>query len=494
MKDSKYQTAIYEAVENDSCNLMISAVAGSGKTTTLIGCADRVPINRSVAFLAFNNAIVDELKERVKRQNVHITTMHSLCWRSVMKHYNFQCELKPNKSVKYIVQVCKKHEIPEKKINYHIYVYSTLIDLIRHDLAFEIEDIINLAAKHSHLIGEREAEMLREILNLMNENTKEFDFTDMIYRAVLDGVRLPKFDFVFVDESQDLSKLQQMVVSRIRSRRGRMVAVGDPHQAIYGFAGADVDSYNKLKNLFPNTVELPLSVNYRCGSRIIKEAKKLNPQIQAFKKNGEGEVRNGFVDEIKGKDWVLCRNVKPLVLTNLYLLSKGIKSYVRGSDIGMGLIAILNKGGSANVKTALVKYKASIHQERARLIKLGVKNPDQTEKIDMMKQKLDILTVLSDGILLTKNLIDKIKRIFKDQGEGVMLSTIHKSKGLENDTVFFLCPELIPSQYAEQPWEFQQEYNLEYVAITRAKSKLIYIEDYDTVLQTNKKILKKLEV
>jgi superfamily I DNA/RNA helicase len=374
-----------------------------------------------------------------------------------------------------------------------MYTFSKLLDLIRQNLCFETDDIIKLGERHSMLISKEDAVMLREILEMMNKNSKEFDFTDMIYRAILDEIKFPKYDFIFIDESQDLSRLQQMVISRIKSRRGRMIAVGDPNQAIYGFAGADVESYEMLKNLFPNTKELPLSVNYRCGSRIIKEAKKINPKIIAFDGNGKGEVKSGFIDDIKEDDWVLCRNVKPLVLTNLYLLSKGIKAYVRGSDIGLGLIAIINKTGSANTKSMLARYKTTIKQERLKMVKRGVKNPDNSEKMEMMRQKLEILFVLSDGIFLTKELKKKIKSIFKDQGKGVCLSTIHKSKGLENDTIHFLCPELIPSRFAEQPWEFKQEKNLEYVAITRAKSKLVYVQDYQTVVDSNKDILKNLE-
>ena len=493
MVPSKFQKAIYHVVEHEDCNLMIEAVAGSGKTTTLLGCLELIPEGRTAGFLAFNNSIVEELKKKIDSKSVEITTMHSLCWRALMRQNNYQCELKPNKSIRYIKAICKKNEIPKKKENWYLYVFSNLIDLMRQSLAFEVEDIIILAQRHSFLISKEEAEMLRDVLANMNKNNKEFDFTDMIYRCILDEVRLPKFDFVFIDESQDLSKLQQMVVSRIKSRRGRMIAVGDPNQAIYGFAGADVNSYNMLSNLFPNTRKLPLSVNYRCGLRIISAARKLNPQILGFGGSGKGEVRNGFVDEISGSDWVLCRNVKPLVLTNLYLLSKGVKSFVRGSDIGIGLIAIVNKTGSSNTKSVLDRFEKLINQERDKLRSKGVKNPDNTEKIEMMNQKLDILTVLSEGVYLTKQLNDKIRSIFKDKGTGVCLSTIHKSKGLENDTIFFLCPELIPSKFAEQPWEFKQEENLEYVAITRAKSKLIYIEDYATVVEKNKEILKKLE-
>ena len=56
-----------------------------------------------------------------------------------------------------------------------------------------------------------------------------------------------------------------------------------------------------------------------------------------------------------------------------------------------------------------------------------------------------------------------------------MLSTIHKAKGLENERVFFLLPDIIPSKYATQPWQIEQEMNLKYVATTRAKHTLIKV-------------------
>jgi len=68
-----------------------------------------------------------------------------------------------------------------------------------------------------------------------------------------------------------------------------------------------------------------------------------------------------------------------------------------------------------------------------------------------------------------------IKGIFSDEVKGIILSTIHKAKGLENDRIFFLAPELIPSKYATQPWQYEQEQNLFYVAVTRAKHELIYV-------------------
>lgn len=491
---SKYQLAIFDEVENGKSSLVISAVAGSGKTTTLIECLNRTGDGLTSIFLAFNNAIVDELRNRVDKEGVNITTMHSFCWKALMNHYGFKCELRPNKSIKFIEKVCLSKGVEKEKLNYYFYVYSTMIDLIRQNLVEDIDGIIKLGDKHSFLLGEDDAKYLLEILSLMNKDKKTFDFTDMIYRTIKDDVLLSKFDLVFVDESQDLSRAQQVIVSKIKTKRGRMIAVGDPNQAIYGFAGADVDSYDNLKNLFPNTKELPLSVNYRCGKRIVAEAQKINSQIEAFDDKEDGEVKSGFISQIEDGDWVLCRNVKPLVIMNLYLLANDIKSYVRGDDIGLGLISMVNKTASTTIKTMKAKLLGTLMSERRKLKNLGVKNPDNTDKIDSLRNRIDVLTILSYDLIYTKDLKQRIKDIFKNEGKGVCLSTIHKSKGLENEVVHILCPELIPSKFAEQDWELKQEENLKYVAITRAKSKLIYLNDYETATRAVKELLNLEEI
>lgn len=486
---SIYQSRIYtEVIETDN-NILVNAVAGSGKTTTLMDCLELIPKKKDIVFLAFNNAIVNELKTRIKRKDVLVTTMHSFCWRILMKSKNFKAELKPAKSKDYITIVFNKKRMDKKRLSYYLYMCSNMIDLMRMTLTTDVVEIIELADRHDFIVNEEEALMLLEILSLMNKDQKTFDFTDMIYRVVIEGLKMPKFDFIFVDESQDLSKVQHAIIGGIKSDKGRMIAVGDPNQAIYGFAGADIDSYFRLKDLFPNTIELPLSVNYRCGREIIELAKELNPAIEAWKGSKKGKVNYAVVEEIGQGDWVLCRNLKPLIYLNIYFLSRGIKSYVKGIEIGAGLIALINKIGSETTKPMLVKYAQMIKREKDKLISLGVKNPDNTDKIDKMRQKYDILYVLSENVYYTKILKEKISKIFREQGEGICLSTMHKSKGLENDNVFIVCPELIPSKYAVQDWQKIQENNLLYVAITRARKQLSFISNYDQVIKPHQKEL-----
>lgn len=481
MKPSKFQQAIYDAVEFTDHNLMISAVAGSGKTTTIEHAVKKTPKEADKAFLAFNNSIVEELKKRIIYPNSTITTMHSLCWRAIIMSSSKKIELQKNKSFPIVQKLIKKYKVPSKSWGLYTFCIMKVLDLARMNLLTEVEEFESIGFKHGLEMNEEMCEIVLDALILMNKDYRKYDFTDMIYRACIDEVRLPKFDFIFVDESQDLSAAQQYIISAIKSKKGRMIAVGDPRQAIYGFAGADANSYNNLKTLFPNTIELPLSVNYRCGKRIVKEAQKINPHILPFDKNDEGEVRNGLCEEIKIKDWVLCRNLKPLVILNLFLISKGVRSYIRGVEIGKNLENYIKSFGTLSIETLFKKIDEDINKEIIKLRGKGVKNPLNTEKIDRMIQQQDVIKIISINVITVKQLLIKVNGIFKEQPKAAVLSTIHKAKGLENDRVFFLCPELIPSKYATQPWQMQQENNLAYVAITRAKKSLIYIEDYSSI-------------
>lgn len=492
MNYSIFQKNIFKEIKSGNNNIIVNAVAGSGKTTTIRECLNIIPKDCDSIYLAFNNFIVDEMKSKVENSKTKITTIHSIGWASICRNYK-NVKLVKNKSYKHIEFILNKNDIKEQKLrNQYIYKFSNLVDLARQNLLFLNYDIIKLANDYDFILNEEESDMIIEIIKRMNLSKTEFDFVDMIYRPICDSLKMPMYDFVFVDEAQDLSKVQQEIVRRLRKKNGRMIAVGDPKQSIYGFAGADSNSYKNLISMFTRTVELPLSENYRCGKRIVSEAQKINPQILAYPLNKEGEVRNGTISEINGDDFVLCRNLKPLVQMNMYLLNKNVKSYIKGQDIGIGLINIIEKYKESSIEKVLENYSNEILKEIVKLKKKGVRNPGKTEKIDLMNQKMDILKMLSYSLSTKQQLKEKIKSIFTDKGVGVMLSTIHKSKGTENKRVFLLLPDLIPSQYASSEWQLGQESNLLYVAITRAKESLIYLDDnsFKVVIDKLKSIMK----
>jgi len=120
------------------------------------------------------------------------------------------------------------------------------------------------------------------------------------------------------------------------------------------------------------------------------------------------------------------------------------------------------------------------NQEQDRLIQKGKPGiaaliADMCETITFLANSLKM-----EGKKDTRDLVDLLGSMFSDSNGGgngtILLSTIHKAKGREWDTVFILGEERYqPSKYAKQPWMMTQENNLKYVATTRAKNTLVHI-------------------
>ena len=95
------------------------------------------------------------------------------------------------------------------------------------------------------------------------------------------------------------------------------------------------------------------------------------------------------------------------------------------------------------------------------------------------QDKVDAIRYLSHDLNWASETISRINTIFSDKAQGICLSTIHKSKGLEADRVFILAPETMYHERAMRiDWMAEQEANLVYVAYTRAKHYLGFITDY----------------
>lgn len=258
---------------------------------------------------------------------------------------------------------------------------------------------------------------------------------------------------------------------------GRFIAVGDRRQAINGFAGASCDSFDLIANL-PNTTELPLSVNYRCGSNIIEIAKDIVPEITAHENAISGEVNE--IDNLKtvtNNDMIICRLSAPLVSVCLKLIAKGKTAQIKGKDIGEGLINLVVKMKAKNIPSLFTKLDNELEKIEKSMPK-NIKYPKETSKYLGMKDKIECLSAIAERANGIAELKRYIQDLFSDEAKknAIMLSTIHKAKGLEADNVFILCPEKLPLRYkGQQTWELEQEMNLKYVAITRAKKVLNFV-------------------
>lgn len=242
------------------------------------------------------------------------------------------------------------------------------------------------------------------------------------------------------------------------------------HNCIYNFIGSDLNVFNSLKNS-PNMITLPLSVTYRCSKRIVEEANKVFPGTECAEGAKEGVVRKGELSEAANGDFVLCRNNLPLVVAFLQLLREGKKSSIMGRDFGENICRLMEN------QTSLDDMYLLLDDKKQKLIEKGiapasVKNHPSYVSLEEKVKIVELLYESYQGNF--SSLKERVKNIFSGDKKGVILSTIHKSKGLEADRVFFLNPELLPSKYAKTPKALYAEECLKFVAITRAKEELVY--------------------
>ena len=262
-KPNKYQKVVNTYIEKGKGNAVIDAVAGSGKSTTIVNALKLIPSEKSVLFLAFNKAIVEELKIKIGNlNNVTVKTLHGLGAGSLMKSLDSKLEsdkykLWLNNGFK-MGSVIPQTQLLGEEIHDWKDNILTLIDLGRVYLAETEDEMKVLVDKYDLLIVDNEISLALRAIQWGRMQTETIDFTDMIYLPNVLKIKLVQYDWVFIDECQDLNTAQRELFLKCLKPEGRFVAVGDPKQAIYGFAGADVNSFNILKSL-PKTVKLPLS-------------------------------------------------------------------------------------------------------------------------------------------------------------------------------------------------------------------------------------------
>lgn len=485
---SKYQVAIYDFIQKGHGNAVINAVAGSGKSTTLVNALKLIPSDQSVLFLAFNKSIVEELKIKVGNMpNVTIRTLHSLGASALMKQLHTDTDRDKykvwvNTGVKF-GNIAPTLELEPEEIDEYKSNIRKLIDLMRVNLCESVADGAELAWKHGLNLYDNEPEIAWKAIQWGKGDVTTIDFTDMIYLPNIMRIRMPRYDWVLIDECQDLNAAQRGMFLKCIKDGGRFIAVGDPQQAIYGFAGADVLSFNLLKSL-PNTVELPLSVCYRCDAEIIKKAQTIVPQIEARDGAPEGVINDkAKMAEIQDGDMILCRNTAPLTNLCMKYIASGVKAYIKGKDIGTNLINMLEKTRRTNIREALNvlnKELEKIASKVAQKERCDLAEARKSSTYEVYFDKIQAIEVLSEGLTQTRQLVSRIEEIFSDESrKGIVLSTIHKAKGLEADRVFIACPDKLYNKRAMQiAWMAEQERNLVYVAYTRAKHYLGFIADF----------------
>lgn len=470
MQWDKYQLAIFEDVKNGTGHTVIEALAGSGKTTTIVESVKYIPEDAKGLLTAFNKRIAEELKRRVQSFNIDISTLHSLGLKSLGATYK-KITVDNYKTTNIIKKLFPK----EKNVRYELekavnlakaYVASTSSEI---DIIMDKHDIDTFKMPRSEFINN-----VIVVMDICRSKPTIVDFSDMIWLPNVLTVNVPKYDRLFIDEAQDLNKAQLGLVLQAvygppktsRSRaEGRVVAVGDQNQAIYGFAGADMDSISNIKNKL-NAKTLPLSITYRCPVSVVKEAQVLVPTIEQSPYAIEGSVSNITLQEMKNTAkpgcFILSRKNAPLIGLAMYFIKNGIPANIQGRDIGENLLNIVRKAKSNDIESFIAYVKKWQVKEVDRLTHLE-RNTEQ------VTDKAECLFALCESVDSIDELKITIEKLFSDVDDSnkIVLSTVHKAKGLERDDVYMLAGTFFPGK--------QEELNIKYVAITRSKKNLYMV-------------------
>lgn len=479
-------------------HLNLIARAGTGKTTTLIEIATRVP--GRVFMGAFNRSIADELKRRVGGQsNVYANTMHGAglgAWRRWYRDLNVDGDkihgmarktwaaldnklaIAANMLVGYAKQMgfgCPKGT-PYEDLD----AWEGIIDY--YDIEDDIPATMRRRAFLENCIGTYEQSLDWCTGKGTPDGKPVLDFNDMLLAPLYFKAQLPQYDWVLIDEAQDTSECRRRLAIGM-AQRGRVIAVGDDRQAIYGFAGATNDAMNVIKHELKST-ELPLNVTYRCPRAVVELAQEWVPDFTAHESAPAGEVRHVHHTRFWGerfdgyKDVILCRYTRPLAGIAATLRDRGIACIVEGQS-AKSLVALANKWGDIPVSEFMGLLE---EYETKKADEWMTKEKDRPDKAAAVHDRCGTVREFAKRMraeATTKDLVQELERIFKEQDRaGVLrLCTVHRAKGREWDRVYLIGRnEYMPSKWATQDWSILQEENIVYVAITRAKRELVEVD------------------
>ena len=478
---SDYQRAIFDWLSGGEGSCVVSAVPGSGKTTTLLKGVNYLPTHLRSRFLAFNRHIAEELSNRLPR-HIKASTIHSLGLSSICRHYRGKPEIDKKKYSQivngYLAERNLWHCTEERRglIELIKFAQLTLLDPINQE---SLKQLIHHYGIYTFKDWAFLEKAVNQILALgIQLAPYTISYSDMIGLPCVLNLTVDSYDFLCVDEAQDLNRAQLQIVLKAHAQGARGIYVGDSHQAIMGFSAADHRSIESIIST-TNASQLPLSICYRCPTSHLELANKIYPVIEARPDAPVGQVfeidKEDIPDLVRGGDLIICRCFYPLIRTYFDLLRAGIGAKIRNKDISPQLLSLLSQivgegeqDFSANQFTNLLTNWYM--QKKKEMMEDNV----ETMAIVGLHDRIQTLNAIYLGskCVNTGELREVINHLSGEAKNAVNLTTIHGAKGLEAFRVFHLRPELVPHSRAVQDWERTQERNLAFVALTRARSEL----------------------
>lgn len=469
---------------SSSGNIKINAVAGSGKTSTIIEYAKARPKECKILYLAFNKSVkLEAIKKFADKglANVKVETAHSLAYRHVVFKHKYKVKALGYRTNE-IASLLHLHSHGEKHNEFvlanHIgklvmmYCNSDLKNL--NDLNYP--EIISdgkakaFAKSYYKYIQDKSALFLEKMDRGEIEITHDF----YLKKFQLSNPVLA-YDYILFDEAQDASPAMLDVFLKQKATK---VIVGDTHQQIYSWRNA-VNSLEKAD--FP---VYNLSNSFRFGPDIAKLASDVLKLKKHIGFNHDIPITGkGAGGEIKSKAMIARTNLALLMKAIEYVTEKrslnhiyfegNINSYTYADD-GASLYDVLNlaNGKRHLIRDPLIKSLKDIFE-----LELYI---DKTEDVQL-GMMLEIVNEYGNEIPSIIKMIKEKHVADEDKPKAEMIfSTVHRCKGMEYDSIQ-LAADFVTEKKLEKLKEpekslfkekYNEEINLLYVAVTRAKNSI----------------------
>ena len=569
-KPSTYQQDILDFfLNNPQSNMLVNALAGSGKSTT--ACMLSEHSKTSDLYIAFNASVVEEFKKKIKNPKTKVMTMHSLAY-SIML-YNVEQEskdsgekpkgfgsqrskrtvsldnFKPHKILdeeitkrygRYI-EFAKRVFLKDNYVNLYNLCRLTLTDMSSNkDVSRLIDDHVLFLYYGDEGYSAPDISEITSTLKILDTKSRQqfetqgvIDFTDMLWitfnKLKYDNWEVPYWALytnIYCDEVQDFSNIQLNFLKFIKRTKGRYVFIGDFHQAIYNFAGANAQAFNQIPKMFAPVETFDLPICYRCAkSHLSRVNREYGIPILPCDDAPLGFVKtidkNKISEYAKAGDMVISRKNKWIAEVVLDLARNGTPIFIEDKEMVAAIKRQILSSKCTSVgalkkflQKVISNYNKKLFEIVSKNVREGGHEEEHLEAVTETNSKIDntsfLLEILegylehhasSDSVSKFSNFIDKLLNTTPSPN-CVRLCSIHKAKGLEATNVFVLNEAKINYDFRNSKEQNIQEKNLSYIATTRAKeglylvkepSKTVTTRNTDCYLLPDNDVLKKRE-
>jgi F-box protein 18 (helicase) len=477
------------AIINSTGNLRINAVAGSGKTTTIIEYAASRPANARILYLAFNKSVKLEATRKFAEYglaNTKVETAHSLAYKHIVFRFNYKVKAQGYKNS----EICQLLDIRgngEKHAEFVIANHiSKFVTYFCNSDKAKVQDLNYLDT----IVDAQARTFVRTFYKFIEDGTRlflakmdrgEIEITHDFYlkKFQLSNPDLP-YDYILFDEAQDASAAMLDVFMKQKATK---VIVGDTHQQIYGWRHA----VNSLDKVDFNTLQLSASF------RFTQDIANLATEILSWKNHLFECKPVAITGKGAGKKEVIKATI---ARTNLGLLLKAIEFITDNSKVKHiyfegNISSYMYADDGASLYDVLSLYNGNHDRIRDKLVG-SMKDMDDLEEYVEKTEDHQLATMIEIVREYGNEVYDIIKSL-KELHTGdeerhkaeMIFSTVHRSKGMEYDVVYLVNDFLSESKLKElkekhksdktvafDTARLNEEINLLYVAITRTKNNL----------------------